>query len=189
MKFILVCFIVFCLYELVVFLYFKFVKEDSKRRTKGEMRKMRETVVSQGQLRPHLSSSRVMSRTRLEDYPASSEGWEDLIGYKRGVQNNVGKEMPNQRESVVDAFPPGETHADFTKSDEEIRRSMDELLGNTSSQLEAKSKADCSPLKQESLFDEAVVERGNEQETSHDSDDSDAEKSFLSEFDFSNMMK
>lgn len=190
MKFILVCFVALCLYELVVFLYFKFVKEDSKRRTKGEMRKMRETVVSQEQVRPHLSSSSVMSRTRLvATHPASSDGWEDLIGYKRGVQNNAANETPNRRECVVDAFFPGETHADFRKSDEEILRSMDDLFGTSTSQEEVKNATECQSLKIESLFDETAVVQTEEQKIRYDRDESDAEKSILSEFDFSNMMK
>lgn len=188
MKFILVCFVALCLYELVVFLYFRFVKENSEKKTKSEMRKMREASIPHGEVRSRLSFSGKANSFRSEGKSLSlPNDWEDLIDYKQNVKSNVGNDVCNQRERVVDAFLPGDTHADFSKRDEEIRRSMDELLGGGSQNVDDWAQAPNRSSVVEPVGKEADVVST---EPKHELDASNDEtKSILSEFDFSNMMK
>ena len=132
--FLLVAFAALCVYELGVFLYFRFVKGDDSGVSKNEARKRRERVQDSPKHTPEtrtVTSKRVKESRRKGDVP----DWEDLIDYRKTNHATLSESVSGVRQHrspVIDVFSPADTHADFSRMDELNRESVEDLLGNAS---------------------------------------------------------
>lgn len=134
-KFLLVAFVALCVYELGVFLYFRFVKGNDSSVSKNESRKRRERVQDSPKPKPETrtaTSKRGKEPRHKDDMP----DWEDLIDYRKTSRASTLESvsgMGRRQSSVIDVFSPADTHADFSRMDELSRQSVEDLLGETPS--------------------------------------------------------
>ncbi len=134
-KFLLVAFVALCVYELGVFLYFRFVKGNDSSVSKNESRKRRERVQDSPKPKPETrtaTSKRGKEPRHKDDIP----DWEDLIDYRKTSRASTLESvsgMGRRQSSVIDVFSPADTHADFSRMDELSRQSVEDLLGEAPS--------------------------------------------------------
>lgn len=134
-KFLLVAFVALCVYELGVFLYFRFVKGNDSSVSKNESRKRRERV--QDSPKPKSETRTATSKRGKEPrHKDDIPDWEDLIDYRKTSRASTSESvsgMGRRQSSVVDVFSPADTHADFSRMDELSRQSVEDLLGEAPS--------------------------------------------------------
>lgn len=201
-KFLMVALAALCLYELGVFLYFKFVKNDSSQLSKNEARKSRERVqeTSAQRTTPSLKTS-AKAKKKESQAQNGAAAWEDLIDYRKaghGASQSLPSREEVRQEAVVDAFSPEDTHVDFSRMDTMSRNAVEDLLGNASSlvvEAEPMVAAVVPPKVEPAVVEEPKVEdtkmdatpvqsSPKEEKQASDSDVSDA----FPELDFSNML-
>ncbi len=190
-NFLLIAFVALCIYELGVFLYFKFVKGSEEQLSKNELRKRKEAASDKPVQRQVVRSSAKGNESRKND----DSNWEDLIDYRKS-----NRPTPNTAPSevyptpVIDAFSPADTHADFSHLDKTHRSSVEDLLGNASfSATDKTAGTELSTEERSMTFGEACRQEGFEDievsQTYEGVKDSSSElKNTFSEMDFSNMM-
>ena len=190
-NFLLIAFVALCIYELGVFLYFKFVKGSESQLSKNELRKRKEVSSDKPVHRQVVHSPAKGNGSRKID----DSNWEDLIDYRksnRPAPNAVPPEVYST--PVIDAYSPADTHADFLHLDKTHRSSVEDLLGNTSFSATDKVTGTELPMEGKSMtFGEACRQEGFENievsQTYEGVKDSSSElKNTFSEMDFSNMM-
>ncbi len=128
-KFLLIALVALCVYELGVVLYFKFLKSDDAQISKNEARKRRERVSDSPA--PVADSRKSSSKKKESKGRESTSGWEDLIDYRKSSSissRNASSLSTDRQTPVIDAFSPEDTHADFSRMDEENRDSVEDLL-------------------------------------------------------------
>lgn len=132
-RFLLIALAILLAYELVVYVYFKFVKKDSSSISKNEVRKMRESMPESVPVyHVRKSGPQVDDRTKV-----ASSGWEDLIDYKKSDAASASSRrsslVEERRDHVVDAFGPSASQMDFSRMDKANNSLMDDLLSGSSS--------------------------------------------------------
>lgn len=189
-KFLLIAFAVLCLYELGVFLYFKFVKGGDAHMSKNDLRKRKEIVSDKPVQRQAMRSSTKGKGERGK----GDSSWEDLIDYRKSNRSSATASSVVYPSPVIDAYSPADTHADFSRLDKAHRSSVEDLLGNaTVSDADMTSSPAFSVDAKSMTFGEACLQDKSanievpqsfegKKETSSDL------KNTFSEMDFSNMM-
>lgn len=177
-KFLLFSFALLCIYELVVFLYFRFSKEGIPQLSKNESRKRREVKPIPVQEGTPLRKAEVV--TSAASSSSEEADWQSLIGYQRTDANGL-------REGF---------RSDLVKSDlqSRIKKETDACLTDL---LSSATTEDTSSVVSEERVD-AIVEASQEtispkefqEEVSSmpKKEKTDIKKAF-SDFDFSNMVE
>lgn len=171
-KFLLVSFVLLCLYELVVYCYFRFVKDDGARLSKNESRKRKEMA-----MKPQPQAEVRKATVVTSVYADTSKGndWESLIGYKRGV--STCEKMDNKEANCADE---GKRFNDENLSLLEDLMSSDDGVQESAATESIVNCVDSGLEKSDSGEDATQNVNMPSQENV---------RKFFSEFDFSNMVE
>lgn len=190
-KFLLIAFAVLCLYELGVFLYFKFVKGGDSHMSKNDLRKRKE-IVSDKPVQRQVSHPSTKGNGGRGNGDSS---WEDLIDYRKSARSSSAPVSSEVYPSpVIDAYSPADTHADFSRLDKAHRGFVEDLLGSTTVSDADVSTGPAFSVDEKSMtFGEACSQDKSAnievpQSFEGKKDISSDLKNTFSEMDFSNMM-
>ncbi len=190
-KFLVVTFALFCLYEVVVFLYFRFVKEGPGSLSKNEFRKRKEHPVVVNPQREEIRKAEIITSTVSSKN--KQEDWKSLIDYQGrecSLSNRVADEVEKHEDSSLQEKMQCETKSFL----EDLLSVRSEDLDESAGPVAPKVSGEAFDSVSEEASDEVEVSLLEPNEKERKSVESSAKTTkeldeFFSEFGFSNMME